>query len=53
MRSVNGQQTKRRDQDQDGRKRVINTECPIVIKQKTSKRLSAYQRFLNSQLQAT
>lgn len=51
MRSGKGQQPKRHDQGQDGRKRIIKSECPIVIKQKTSKRLSAYQRFLNSQLQ--
>lgn len=42
----------RRQQDTKGRKRDINSECPIVVKQKTNKRLSAYQRFLNAQLQS-
>lgn len=41
----------RHDKDPLGRKQKIKSVCPIVIKQKTSKRLSSYERFLQSQLQ--
>jgi len=59
MRSDNEQQAKQGSQgpqgrhlkDSFGRKWIIKSECPIVVKQKTGKRLSAYQRFLNAQLQ--
>lgn len=48
---------KKRRLSADGRKRVINQRSPEVEKSRrndpTSKRLTAYQRFLAAQLQTT